>query len=169
MKETSEVSADTTYSPRNLVISGIIGFSTVLLSITGYFAYTVWSNLRHPLYAQPETRDMAFITLWCLLGYGLGTFITFQCRRLLTEYIPAWIFTSFLGSAVLLFPLNGFVYFEMRNGSYQGCGNYSSDPQNWQVFLTALLISLMLFCIASISSGTVSYFLQRRGAVLGLR
>jgi hypothetical protein len=48
-------------------------------------------------------------------------------------------------------------------------GGGVEHPQNWRVFLTSLLISLILFCIISIFSAAANYFSMRRNLVMGLK
>jgi len=171
MKKIWEVSADPTYSPRNLVLSCITGFITFILAVTGYFIVITLFYPRHPHYASPEPRDIIFLGVSCLVAYGAGAFLTFHLRRLLTEYIPAWIFSSFIGAAILLWPIYLMSFYEIEAGNYSGCGAYSgAPPQSWRMFLVSVLISLMLFCITSTFSGLACYlFSARRNTILGLR
>jgi hypothetical protein len=171
MKKIWEVSADPTYSPKNLVLSGITSFITFILAVTGYFIVIAGFYPRHPHYASPEPSDMIFLAVSCLVAFGAGGSLTFQLRRLLTEYIPAWIFSSFIGAAILLWPIYLMSFYEVEAGNYSGEGTYSgTPPQNWRMFLVSVLISLMLFCITSTFSGVASYlFSARHNRILGLR
>jgi uncharacterized membrane protein len=171
MKKIWEVSADPTYSPKNLVLSGITSFITFVLAVTGYFIVITLFYPRHPHYASPEPMDMISLAVSCLVAYGFAAFLTFQLRRLLTEYIPAWIFSSFIGAAILLWPIYLMSFYEIEAGNYSGCGTYSgAPPQNWRMFLVSVLISLILFCITSTFSGVVTHlFSARRNTILGLR
>jgi len=171
MKTAWEVSADPTYSPRNLILSGITGFVTVILTITGYIFYITYSNWRLVHDLQPKFSDLILFFIAGLIAFGSGVYLTYLLRRLLTEYIPSWISSSFIAVAILLYPVYIITYFEMGAGYrlVEAC-DVGEPPEDWRTFLVFILISIILFCITSTFSGVVTHlFSARRNAVPGLR
>jgi hypothetical protein len=141
-----------------------------MLAITGYIVYITYLRSRFFHDAQPKFSDLIFFSVVCLIAFVSGVYLTYLLRRLLTGYIPAWIFSSFTGLAILLYPLYIFIYLEMTAG-YAGEGSYPGPPpQNWRIFLASVLTSVILFCIASTFAGMVTHlFSARRSTILGLR
>jgi len=171
MKAAWESSVDPTYSPRNLILSGITGFVTVVLAIAGYILYTTSTNWRVRHDMQLKLSDLTIFIAAGLFAFGLGVVLTYLMRRLLTEYIPSWIFSSFVSMAILLYPVYIITYFEL-GAAYrfvEACDT-GAPPEDWRIFPVFILISLMLFCITSTFSGLATHlFSARRKTILGLR